>query len=371
METQKLLVNPPEAARPLAEPGEVRGRVASSRAQSVSRQLMAEVNALQNRMRADVALKKSELDLLVQEINQLQISAIKNRDKDQAKVVKAKTRQLFEVQVAHFISRQHMTKKQLTRLSKAREISGDPKQQQQIDTYIARKKREYQELAKEIEQIHQKAKRKAIVLEGFQARTKNEAKQFIEEAESDHPLADHISATTGKSEEAKLLIEQIRTLQEAAEQGTLTQNDLHLFEERISQIEAKQRANREEINQLTQAKIKYELDLAKVRKNRLVLQEREQYDEKLKEELSAHIKQKESEQLQLMKELEAMRLQTRQEAAALKSERDEAQELIKKQAEDNSKKKFYHRLIMAGSVIAAVLVVLAIYFLTPLSSRIG
>ena len=357
-----------------------------TQAQNLPRQLMAEVNALQNRMKADIAAKKTELDQLVQEINQLQISAIKNRDTSQAKVVKAKTRQLFEAQVAHLASRQHTTKQQLSRLNKAREFSGDTKQRQQLDDYITRKKREYQDLAKEIEQIHKKAEQKAIVLEGlkeggakvqetpFMARTKAEAKQLIDEVKSHHPLADHLSATTDKAEEAKRLIEQIRVLQEAAENGTLTENELQQLEERVSHIEAKQRANRDEINQLTQAKIKYELALAKARKDRLALQERKQHDEKLKEELSTLIEEKESEQRQLMDELEAMRQQAEQEATALKAQRDAARALAEKQAEDSemiSAEKSYHGLIMAGSVVTVVLVVLAIYFLTPLSSIIS
>jgi formylglycine-generating enzyme required for sulfatase activity len=359
-------------------------------AQLQPRQLMAEVNALQNKIKAESAEKRAELDKLVQEINQLQIAAIKEKDASKAKIVKAKTKQLYEAQIEHLDNRQKNTKQQIVRLTQARQVSDDARLQQQLDAALEKKKHDYSQLVKDVQAIHQKAKQKAIQLTPSSSanlaasdgsatekktnamqRARSEIEKLIEDVKPELSL--HAETTANKTEEAERLMEEIERLQEAAEKGSLTEDEMDVLEDRVSRIEAKQRTNREEINQLTQAKIKYELALSKAREERLAIQALKAQDAKLKDELNELIEEKENEQRQLVEELELIRSHAEQESAALKAQRDAARALADKQAQDSqvvSAEKSRRGLIMAGSITTVVLIVLGIYFFTPLPDMV-
>jgi formylglycine-generating enzyme required for sulfatase activity len=367
-------------------------RVATeSKIQQDARKLLAEITALQNQMKVEQSAKKQQLDKLVQEINQLQITAIKEKNPGKAKIVKAKTKVLFEAQAEHLLVRQENMRQQLMRLNQARQNTQENRLQQQLDDALAKKKQEYSQLIKDTELLHEKARQKGIALSNApppsvtpetqaeqdkekvsaMQRARAEVEKLIEDVKPH--ISEHVAATTEKAAEAKRLMTEITRLQEAAEKGTLTESEARELEDRVARIEDRQRQNRDEINHLTQAKIKYELALSKAREERLAIQALKAQDAKLKEELNALIEEKEAEQRQLESELDLIRTHADQEAAALKAQRDAARALADKQAEDSQvigAERSRRGLVLAVSIIGAVGIVLAIYFFTPVPDLI-
>jgi formylglycine-generating enzyme required for sulfatase activity len=362
-----------------------------SKVQQDARRLLAEVTALQNQMKVEQTAKKQQLDKLIQEINQLQITAIREKNPGKAKAVKAKTKVLFEAQAEHLLARQENIQQQIKRLTQARGSTQESRLQQQLDDALSKKKQEYAQLVKDNNLLQEKARQKGIALTSVvpvvsdeqasedaekekvsaMQRARAEVEKLIEDVKPH--ISEHAAATANKAAEAKRLMEEISRLQEAAEKGTLTEAEAHELEDRISRIEDRQRQNRDEINHLTQAKIKYELALSKAREERLAIQALKAQDAKLKDELNALIDEKEAEQRQLESELDLIRTHAEQEAAALKAQRDAARALAEKQAEDNQvigADRSRRGLILAGSISGVVILVLVIYFFTPVPDLI-
>lgn len=326
------------------------------KAQAEAKRLMAEVNQLQAKAKSQNVVKKAEAQKLVAEINRLQVAAIKDQDSEKARKAKAETKRLFEDQMLHVRNKQKNTREQLNRLMQAKQKydlvqqSGKPtdaKLQQQLLVLIKKKKEEFVRLNQEAEAIRQQAQQKSVVL-GSEAdaterdkvvakrqaentnltdRAKAEAEKLITEV--NRPKRD----AADKAEEVGKMIAEINRLQMAAEQGNLSDNEAEQLEDRINRIESKQREARDQINQLTQAKIKYELALARSSKEKNEEALRRAQDEKLQKELNTLIQKKESEQTQLMEELEVIRMRAEQEAALLKAQRDAARALAEQQAQ--------------------------------------
>lgn len=352
-----------------------------------SKKLMAEVNELQTQMRTQSATKKAELDKLVAEINKLQVAAIKERTPAQVKLLKDKTRLLFESQITLTKSRQQNTREQLTRLTRLQqhpETIGDAKLQSQLEEMIKKKKQEFLQLNRDAVQIQKKAQQKSVDLGGENSsttesprshasateRAKAEAEKLISEVKPQEIFA----GTADKAQEASKLIDEINRLQAAADAGTLTEEEAKELEERVMRIESKQKQTRQEINQLTQAKIKYELALAKSKEELNARRQREAQEEQLQAELNQLIQKKENEQRQLMEELEVIRSHTEQEAAALKAQRDAARALAEKEALDTDLVASAHSrqtLILIGSAATAIVIFVGVLIFTPLLSVIN
>lgn len=318
---------------------------------------MTEVNRLQSQANSQNLANKAETDKLVAEINRLHVAAIKDHDSGKAKLAKDETRRLFLEQLVHIQMRQQNAKEQLNRLMQAKQkydqVQGkggadtatkDMQLQQQLAQLIQRKKEEFVQLSKEAEFIRQRARQKGINLDEPKPdaiappappqppaattteRAKAEAERLMSEVRK--PKAD----TTEKAEEVSKLIAEISKLQSAADKGLLTDAENKELESRIIRIESKQRQARDQINQLTQAKIKYELALARASQEKDAEKQRRQQDEKLQKELGELIKSKEDEQNKLLDELKAIRVRAEQEAAILKAQRDAARALAEQQA---------------------------------------
>lgn len=327
-----------------------------------ARKLMADVNRLQTQVNSQTLASKAETDKLVAEINRLHVAAIKERDSDKARLAKEETRRLFLEQLAHIQVRQQNTREQLNRLMLAKQkydqvqggsadtMTRDMQLQQQLVQLIQRKKEEFVQLSKETEFIRQRAKQKGVALDEPQSpqapaaaptpppptppstteRAKAEAERLISEVR--RPRA----ATSEKAEEVSKIIAEISKLQSAADKGLLSDAENRELETRIQHIESKQRQARDQINQLTQAKIKYELALARASQEKDAEKQRRQQDEKLQKELSELIKSKEDEQSKMLDELKLIKQRAEQEAAILKAQRDAARALAERQAEDAS-----------------------------------
>ncbi len=346
---------------------------------------MAEVNQLQAKAKNQTIAKKAEAQKLIAEINRLQVAAIKDQDSGKARQAKAETKRLFEEQLLLVRNKQKNTREQLNRLMLAKQKydlvqqngkPADAKLQQQLLLLIKKKKEDFVRLNQEADAIRQQAQQKSIVL-GSEAdsseraaaaakmqadntnlteRAKAEAEKLISEVS--RPKRD----AADKAEEVGKMIKEINRLQMAAEQGNLTDDEAGLLEERINRIESKQREARDQINQLTQAKIKYELALARSSKEKSEEKLRREQDEKLQKELNTLIQKKESEQTQLMEELEIIRMRAEQEAALLKAQRDAARALAEQQAQeeggDGKKSASLSKTILIAAV--AVIFLLAV-----------
>jgi formylglycine-generating enzyme required for sulfatase activity len=383
-------------------------------AKAEAKRLMAEVNKLQARFNTQTAANKLETDKLIAEINKLQVDALKERDAGKARHVLDETRRLFEEQLAHIEDKQKNMREQINRLVLAKQKydvaqakpgneaqkQQDAQVQQQLAQLIKRKKEEYLQMSKEAELIRQRAKQKSIQLaeakpvapvddagiaKAQAARTeqlastaeraKNEAEKLIKEARRPK-----LGDTTEKAEEVSKLIAEISKLQSAAEQGALTEDETKQLEDRLHKVESKQREARDQINQLTQAKIKYELALTRAAQEKDQEKRRRLEDEKLQGELNDLIKSKEDEQRRLMAEVEQIRLRSEQESSMLKTQRDAARALAERQADDAKLKiepghpgfaKKSNPLLLGGSIAAAIMVVGGgIIFLTPLGDKL-
>ncbi|MCP4698559.1 MAG: hypothetical protein GY862_17170, partial [Gammaproteobacteria bacterium] len=369
--------------------------IEQTKAQAI--RLMAETSKLQARTNAENLRHKAETDKLIREINKLQIAAIKNRDQEKAKLAKAKTKKLFGEQLAYAGLKQRNLRDQTNRLIQSSrnyerdlgEIGAQKvkpenvRVQQQLLLLIKKKKEEFVRLNKEADVIRQRARQKGISLTAAKQKQKKpaqpdastkdraqaEAEKLIEEVTRGQANAPGGGDIAEKAEEAGKLIAEITELQTAADKGLLSEDEVQQLEERVARLEGKQKRARNQINQLTQAKIKYELALAKSSEEKSQEQQRKTDQQKIQTELNTLIQQKEDEQRQLMTELDAIRLHSEQETAILKAQRDAARVLAEQQAIENeqARPEKSRRGLLIG--IAAVVLALAgagVFFMTPL-----
>ncbi|MDM8545330.1 formylglycine-generating enzyme family protein [Candidatus Venteria ishoeyi] len=370
-----------------------------AKAKAEAKRLMAEVNQLQAQAKNQHVTSYRETQKLIVHINQLQVAAIKEKSAAKAEQAKQETKRLFTEKFSHIQDKQKNIHAQINRLLQVKqkydllaktqlaigkkENPNDTHFRQQLMGLIKQKKEEFIRTNKEAENIHDQARKKSIIL------TKNgETSQVVEQATEKKPQATDISpslsdkakaeaeklitevtapknmVTADKAEEVGKMIQEISKLQMAAEQGTLTESEALLLEERILKVESKQRESREQINQLTQAKIKYELALSRN------AEQRKHQDERLRGELNHLITEKEQEQNQLLDELNMIRMHSEQEAKLLKAQRDAARALAEQQSQVDASKlpqdsKKYGMLL--GVVVLILLLGggAGVFFLTP------
>jgi len=357
------------------------------KAKAEAKRLMAEVSQLQAKAKTENAASKTKTHQLIKEINQIQLAMVKNPTPNQGQLVKQKTKQLFEDQLANLAVRQTNIREQINRLLQAQKKyeliyknnntkmqATDKRFQQQLMNLIKSKKEEYLQLERDTVEIHQRARQKKIVLSerkvtstnrvspsartitnsqrtqtepledilndtpstvNLAERAKSEAEKLIvavsQNENSHNPATDRAA---NKTQEVGKMIEEINRLQSSAEQGTLSASEIEELENRVKNIEGKQRQTREQINQLTQAKIKYELAVNRSAEIRTQAQQQRVQDEKLQQELNQLIGQKEDEQQQLLDELKQIRNHSEQEAALLKAQRDAARALAEQKQND-------------------------------------
>jgi len=379
------------------------------KAKAEAKKLMAEVGQLQAQVKSQSLVSKAETQKLIAEINRLQVAAIQERDSDKARQAKLETKRLYEEQLAHIAVRQNNIREQVDRLLLAKQKyetvwkrdlengktldSQDSQLQQQLLQLIKKKKEDFVLLNREAEAIRERARQKSIsLLDARQSpaattsapvsapepavdllisvadRAKAEAEKLIKEV-----TKPKIGDAATKAEEVGRMMAEINKLQMAADQGLLSEGDSKQLEDRVKKIESKQREARDQINQLTQAKIKYELALSRSAQQRNVEQARREQDEKLQEELNQLIQSKEGEQRRLMEELELIRMRSEQEAALLKAQRDAARALADQQAKNEDLmrsmggRKGFTRARIIGSVLLVLLLGggVAAFFMTP------
>lgn len=366
------------------------------KAKAEARRLIAEVSQLQAKTYLQTRENQAETRRLMAEINKLQAAAIKERNSDKARQAQTETKRLISEQLTHLTNRQQSTREQLDRLLQAKQKydfavknatlppanSKDAQLHQQLLLMIKKKKDEYIQCNKEIEELKLQAQKQSISLDyilknqaanaqttsvlkpkenasvSVAERAKAEAEKLIKEVTKTNRVSD----TASKAQEVSKMMEEINRLQMSAEQGTLTESEAKQLEERVRRIEEKQKEAREQINQLTQAKIKYELALAKSVEERSKESARREQDEKLRNELNRLIKAKEEEQRKLLEELELIRLRAEQEAALLKTQRDAARALAEQQAAADrlNKEKLKRGLSKNKMIFAIVLLVLTL-----------
>jgi len=342
------------------------------KAKAEAKKLIAEVSQLQAKARSQTQVSQVETQRLMMEINKLQAAAVKERSSEKARQAQTETKRLMSEQLSHLTNRQQNTREQLDRLLQAKQKydfaiknnqadadSKDAQLHQQLLLMIKKKKEEFVQGNKEIEDLKFQAQKQSVSLDDIfksqreiaahlanaqppappkpkettgvsvAERAKAEAEKLIKEVTK----TNHVSATATKAQEVSKMIEEISRLQMSADQGTLSESEAKLLEDRVKKIEEKQKDAREQINQLTQAKIKYELALAKSVEERSKENARREQDEKLRNELNSLIKSKEDEQRKLLEELDIIRLRSEQEAALLKTQRDAARALAEQQAQ--------------------------------------
>lgn len=336
------------------------------KAKAEAKRLMSEVSRLQAKAQCDTQANKAGTDKLIAEINRLQMAAVKERDDGKVRQARQETKKLFEEQLAHIHARQINTREQMNRLMLAKQKyelalknadgaddAQDRKTHQQMLQLIKRKKEEYLQLNREAETIQQRAAQKSIDLssttsrQGEKAaskpaadsptdRAKAEAENLMSKVRDGAAPRGGGAGTADKAEEVGRMIAEISRLQTAADKGLLSDDEMAELEDRVHRIESKQRQTRDQINQLTQAKIKYELALSKSAAARDQERERREQDEKLQKELNDLIQNKEQEQSMLMQELHEIRMRSQQEAELLKAQRDAARALAEQQAEQET-----------------------------------
>lgn len=342
------------------------------KAKAEAKKLIAEVSQLQAKARSQTQASQVETQRLMMEINKLQAAAVKERSSEKARQAQTETKRLMSEQLSNLMSRQQNTREQLDRLLQAKQKydfaiknnnadadSKDVQLHQQLLLMIKKKKDEFVQCNKEIEELKLQAQKQSVSLDDIfksqrenaanianaqtaaspkpkenntvsvAERAKAEAEKLIKEVTKSNRVSD----TATKAQEVSKMIEEISRLQMSADQGTLSEHEAKQLEDRVKKIEEKQKDAREQINQLTQAKIKYELALAKSVEERTKENARREQDEKLRNELNSLIKTKEDEQRKLLEELETIRLRSEQEAALLKTQRDAARALAEQQAE--------------------------------------
>lgn len=362
-----------------------------------AKQLIAEVGKLQTQAAQRQTASKASVDKLIAEINKLQVAAVKERDQNKARQVKQETKKLFETQLRNIAVEQQSLRDQMNRLMQANQkydlarkqgagqLGGeDGKRQQQIQQLFKKKKTEFAKLNQEAEAVRAKASQKGIALsdtkEGNAAGTegsaadlaKAEAQRLIREVGQPSPVSGG-EEIPQKSSEVSKLISEITQLQHAADQGLLSEEEAKQLEERVKRIENRQKNTRDQINQLTQAKIKYELALMRSNEQKESIRQRREQDEQLQDELSQLISDKEDEQRQLMEELELIRLHSEQEAAMLKAQRDAALAMAEQSPESLGD---YHPA-RKSRVLSYILVLLAaliggagVFLMTPYSREL-
>jgi len=382
------------------------------KAKAEAKKLIAEVSQLQAKARSQTQASQVETQRLMMEISKLQAAAVKERSGEKARQAQSETKRLMSEQLSHLTSRQQNTREQLDRLLQAKQKydfaiknnnadanSKDVQLHQQLLLMIKKKKEEFIQCNKEIEELKFQAQKQSVSLDDIfksqresaanvantqttaipkpkenptvsvAERAKAEAEKLIKEVTKSNRVSD----TATKAQEVSKMIEEISRLQMSADQGTLSESEAKQLEERVKKIEEKQRGAREQINQLTQAKIKYELALAKSVEERSKENARREQDEKLRGELNSLIRTKEDEQRKLLEELETIRLRSEQEAALLKTQRDAARALAEQQAETdklnkaNRKRGLSKNKMMLGVVLLVMTIGggVAAFFMVP------
>ena len=377
----------------------------STTAKAEVKRLMAEVSQLQAKNKSANASIKMKAQKLVKEINQLQLLVIKNKDQGKYQEVKEKTRELFESQIEYNIQRQQNIREQMNRLLLAQKKyenigqdslnNTDQRLLQQLKQLTKTKKNEFIQISKEIEEIRNRANSKNISLsshlnktpsnakplntdkktasssakkldkteqENLADRAKTEAEKLIVAVSQGQSLSNNTgNKTSHKTQEIGKMIDEISRLQMSADKGSLSDDEIEILEERVRSIEEKQRNTRDQINQLTQAKIKYELAVNRSSEIRDQAQQRREQDEQLQKELNQLISQKENEQQQLLDELKQIRERSEQESALLKAQRDAARALAEEKQDTTTL--VNDTLDKKHSLISVLLVSLAILLL--------
>jgi septal ring factor EnvC (AmiA/AmiB activator) len=145
--------------------------------------------------------------------------------------------------------------------------------------------------------------------------------------------------------------------------------------ERIAFMEAEQRAARERIEHLSQAKIGFEQAIARIRAQKETSAQQQAANEKLLHELAEMVQRKEAEQLGLKEKVELIRVQAEKEIALLKAERDAAMAIVERRqtvfSGGNSLQMFLRRninlVIIASSVMLVIIMLLAVVLIKLLS----
>ncbi|MCP4696180.1 MAG: SUMF1/EgtB/PvdO family nonheme iron enzyme [Gammaproteobacteria bacterium] len=138
--------------------------------------------------------------------------------------------------------------------------------------------------------------------------------------------------TAHKAKEAGELIAEIGKLQtETAktpsdDKESITQEQIKLFSTRLAELELQQKGAQQQIVKLTEAKAK--LERARLQSQGKESKQQQAQQKKLQQELTALIKEKEAEFLQIKKEIGSLREQAEQESTKLRVERDAARALV-------------------------------------------
>lgn len=187
-----------------------------------------------------------------------------------------------------------------------------------------------------------------------------------------------------KTAEAENLISKINTLQvaitqvQAEDRATVANvapkktndgqdiKETSWFEERIYRLENAQKKTRTQIEQLSHAKEELANLLKRVKK---INAAKGTTNDKLQEDLTKLIKKKESEQQNLLQELEAVRQQSLKENERFKMQRDAARLMIERQKELEREKimSFYHyrgiKKLLIGLSIGIILIAIVLWIL--------
>lgn len=151
-----------------------------------------------------------------------------------------------------------------------------------------------------------------------------------------------------------------------AEELKLAEAEKRALESRIMRIEEAQRKTRSQIDQLSRAKAELTRLREEAEKNAsTVVDERRRQEEKLQQELARLIEKKESEQLNLKKEMDEIRAQAARDAELLKIQRDAARAMMEKQKQLESEKyqvrrKGGHKGLWIGIGIGGLMSVISI-----------
>ena len=176
--------------------------------------------------------------------------------------------------------------------------------------------------------------------------------------------------------EVDQLISEISALQIRTGKAALSPQEIALLTNRITHVEDRQRNSREQINQLAEAKIKYELALVRSSREKDKQQQKRANDNQIHQHLNNLIESKDKQQQELLEELKIIRLHSAQEAALLRTQRDAAKAMTNKEIENQKyrkkHKKPYHVLLMGtfiGLCILSILMV-GIMLFTPIGEKL-
>ncbi len=307
---------------------------------------------------------EDDIHTFLKKIKQLQYTAQTCSDAKQAAQLIRQAQQLASLQLRNISQNKEKLRDQIKSLSEQyqlyEKVQSNSQQQplkKELADNIKQKRAEYQQQIKHAEMIRDQFNSKKPVVSAVK-----KAKP-VNEKQSDK-----------QTEKVNQLIAEINTLQLTGKTN-LSPENIRLLASRIANVEQHQRHSREQINQLTEAKIKYEWALARSIQAKDNQKQRHANDEQLKESLTSLIEAKENQQRALLEELEILRLHSEQEAALLRTQRDAAKAMTEKQIEDEKyqlrPRKPHHVFLMGTFIGLLILVVLLAvgFFFTPLGKQ--